>query len=113
MAVHSCDLQGTPEPVVIAGWEVTRNVCGVLVAMLQGQSWAPHLSTGCVVNVGTDPGAPYLPTCQVGIGQARCQLMVQGRDGAFVVVRGRESRSHGEGRQQVRSLGTGMSGDRR
>ena len=28
------------------GREVTRKVCGVLVAMLQGQSWAPNPSTG-------------------------------------------------------------------
>ena len=32
------------------------NACGVAVAMLSGNSWAPHSSIGCRVNVGTDPG---------------------------------------------------------
>ena len=31
----------TPVPGEVAGREATRNVCGVLVAMPQGQSWAP------------------------------------------------------------------------
>lgn len=33
-------------PVEVAGREATRNVCGVLVAMPQGQSWAPTPSIG-------------------------------------------------------------------
>lgn len=33
--------RATPEPGEVAGREATRNVCGVLVAMSQGQSWAP------------------------------------------------------------------------
>ncbi len=37
-------------------------------------------------------------------GKARCLLMRAGRDGAVVVLRGRESRPHGEGRQQDRGL---------
>ncbi len=37
---------------------------------------------------------------------------VHGRGGAGVVVRGRESRLHGEGRQQVRSLGAARPGGR-
>ena len=36
----------TPVPGEVAGREATRNVCGVLVAMPQGQSWAPTPSTG-------------------------------------------------------------------
>ena len=36
----------TPKPVRRAGGEATRKACGVLVARLQGNSWAPHLSIG-------------------------------------------------------------------
>ena len=38
----------------------------------------------------------------VSSGSARRRLSGQGRGGAVVVIRGRESRSHGEGRQRVR-----------
>jgi hypothetical protein len=103
----------TPKPEVIAGWEAPRKACGVLVAMLQGQSRAPHPSTGCVMNVGTVPGPPPPLAAQVSGGQTRCRLMVMGRDGALVVVRGRENRPHGEGGQQARSCGIGISGGRR
>ena len=41
------------------------------------------------------------PHCQGGGGQVRCRLMVAGWGGSAVVVRGRESRPHGEGRQRV------------
>jgi hypothetical protein len=51
------------------------------------------------MNVGTTPGLPA-----VG-GQARCRLLALGWGGAFVVVRGRESRPHGEGRQRICSVG--------
>ncbi len=37
-------------------------------------------------------------------GKARCLLMRAGRGGAVVVLRGRESRPHGKGRQQDRGL---------
>jgi hypothetical protein len=33
-------------------------VCGVAVAMLPGQSWAPNSSNGREVNVGTARGRP-------------------------------------------------------
>ena len=36
----------TPGPGEVAGREATRKACGVLVAMPQGQSWAPTPSTG-------------------------------------------------------------------
>ena len=39
-----------------AGLEATRKGCGVLVARLPGNSWAPIPSTGLVVNVGKAPG---------------------------------------------------------
>ena len=42
----------------VAGREATVKVCGVAVAMLQGQSWAPPPSNGSAVNVGTIPAVP-------------------------------------------------------
>ena len=36
----------TPKPFQIVGGEAMGKDCGVPVAMLQGQSWAPHSSTG-------------------------------------------------------------------
>ncbi len=89
--------------IAVVDREATVKVCGVTVAMLQGQSWAPHPSSGSEVNVGTNLVAPLahaLPACG---GKARCRLMPSGWDGGPVVVRGRESRLHGEGVQQVRS----------
>ena len=38
--------RATPEPFEDVGREATRKNCGVLVAMLQGQSWAPTPSIG-------------------------------------------------------------------
>ena len=66
-----------------------------------------------VVNVGTAPGLPSPPASQAGGGQVRCRLLAPERGGALVVVRGRESRPHGEGGQRVRSFETGMPGGRR
>ena len=77
--------------------------CGVAVAMLQEHSWAPTLSNGWKVNVGTIPPVPS-PAGIVPVGgKACCRLMPVGWGGGPVVVRGRESRSHGEGVQCVRS----------
>src|SRR5215218_7789279 len=50
------------------------------------------------MNVGTILGLP------AWCGQARCRLLALGWGGAFVVVRGRESRPHGEGRQRICSI---------
>jgi hypothetical protein len=88
------------------------NACGVAMAMLPGKSWAPHLSNGHLVNVGTVPGLPSLPVSQAGSGQVRRRLLGRGPGGVFVVVRDRESRSHGEGRQSLRSRGIGRVGGR-
>ena len=66
-----------------------------------------------VVNVGTIPTPPYPPPIQGGGGQVRRRLLAPGWDGALVVVRGRESRLHGEGGQRVRNAGTGTPGGRR
>jgi hypothetical protein len=55
------DVRGTLWPVRLAGREATVKVCGVAVAMLQGQSWAPTPSNGLRVNVGTIPAVPSRP----------------------------------------------------
>jgi hypothetical protein len=78
--------------------------CGVIVAMLQGHSWTPTPSMGSGVNVGTILVAPYSASSQLADGKARRRLMPSGWDGGPVVVRGRESRLHGEGVQRVRSF---------
>lgn len=80
------------------------NVCGVAVAMLQEHSWAPTPSNGWRVNVGTSPSVPSHHHATVLDGKARRRSMLVGRGGGPVVVRGRESRLHGEGVQRVRSI---------
>ena len=66
-----------------------------------------------MVNVGTVSEPPSSASGQLVDGQVHRQLMVLRRGGGFVVVRGRESRSHGEGTQRVRSRCEGMPGVRR
>lgn len=66
-----------------------------------------------MVNVGTILGLPSPTSSLLVGGQAHRRLMTRGWGGGSVVVRGRESRSHGEGTQQVRSDGIGMPGGRR
>jgi hypothetical protein len=79
------------------------NAYGVAVTMLQGQSWAPTPSNGWRANVGTILLAPERPGCLPGRSRkARCRLMSAGWGGGPVVVRVRESRTHGEGVQCVR-----------
>ena len=96
----------------LAGSEATVKVCGVVVARLQGKSWAPIPSNDHVVNVGTTSGSPSPPAGPVGGGQIHRRSMTPGWGGAAVVVRDRESRSHGQGRQRVRSVEAGRSGGR-
>ena len=76
-------------------------VCGVAVARLQEHSWTPTLSNGQKVNVGTVLLVPHRLATSQSAGKARCRLMPTGRGGGPVVVRDRESRSHGEGVQCV------------
>ena len=66
-----------------------------------------------MVNAGTVPVSPVLALTQGAGGQAHRQLMAPERGGGPVVVRVRESRTHGEGAQRVRSEESGMSGVRR
>jgi hypothetical protein len=59
---------------------------------------------------------PVLPTAaanQVVAGQVHRRLMAPGWGGGSVVVRGRESRPHGEGTQRVRNDAMAMAGVRR
>jgi hypothetical protein len=97
-----CCVRATSAPVEIAGGKAISNVCGVDVARPQEQSWAPHLSNGHEVNVGTVASVPSPPGRVLGGGNARCRRMPARWDGGPVVVRGRESRSHGEGVQRDR-----------
>jgi hypothetical protein len=85
-------------------------VCGVAVAMLQGHSWAPIPSNGQGVNVGTTPAVPSPASGLLVGGKARRRSMPLGWGGGLVVVRGRESRPHGEGAQRVRSSAADSGG---
>ena len=100
---HGIGGWGTPWLGDVAGREATVKACGVAVAMLQGHSWTSTPSNGSRVNVGTIPAAPSPVSSLLSGGKARRRLMLSGWDGGPVVVRGRESRSHGEGVQRVRS----------
>ena len=104
---------GLGSRMVPSGQEAMGKACGVPMAMLQGQSWAPRPPTGCVVNVGTLLGPPSPPVVRTGDGQACRRLLAPEGGGGPVVVRGRESRPHGEGGQQACRAGTGRSGGRR
>jgi hypothetical protein len=61
---------------------------------------------------GNRSWSAFPPGVQLGGGKACGLLMGQERDGGSVVVRGRESRPHGEGAQRARKEGTGMPGGR-
>ena len=94
----------------VADGEATVNACGVVVAMLQGHSWASTPSTGSGVNVGTIPMVPS-PASSLIVGGKICRRsMLPGWDGGPVVVRARESRVHGEGVQRVRSVNVDRGG---
>ena len=75
---------------------------------------AGHLSRQPVCGErGNRRRVAYPSASRVDGGKARRLLMARRRGGGSVVVRGRESRSHGEGTQRVRDAGTGMPGGRR
>jgi hypothetical protein len=77
------------------------------------RSWAPTPIERYMVNVGTISGSPSPPHNQCGDGQVRSRLMISEWDGGFVVVRGRESRLHGEGTQRASSDAMATAGVRR
>lgn len=98
---------GTPGSINVVGSEAAVKVCGVVAAMLQGHSWAPVPSNGSRVNVGTIPVVPDPDRSQRPGGKARRRPMRPGWGGGPVVVRDRESRSHGEGVQRDRRITAG------
>ena len=87
-------------------------VCGVTVARLQGHNWAPTLSSGLVVNVGTIPLVPFPASSQLVGGKTRRRSMLAGWDGGPVVVGAQESCVHGEGVQRVRGINADRGGRR-
>ena len=95
------------------GAGVTVKDCGVAVARAAGEELGTDPVYRLMVNVGTVARSPFLPVSQTGSGKACRLLMVWWWGGGSVVVRGRESRLHGEGTQRVCRDGTGMPGGRR
>jgi len=77
--------------------EAMVKVCGVTMAKPLGHSGAPSLTSASKVNVGTLSSVPHRHTT---VGKARSQPMPVTGGGGSVVVRGWESRPHGEGIQQ-------------
>jgi len=108
----------TPRLGDVASREATVKACGVAVAKPQGHSWAPPPSNGSRVNVGTIPMVPSLASSQLAGGKVCRRPMPLGWGGGPVVVRDRESRSHGpfrppgEGVQRIRSLHADREGRR-
>ena len=103
----------TPKPAIDVGGEAI----GESLRRTRGEAAGAELGADPIdrhmVNVGTVAESPSPASSQLVGGQARCQLMAPGRGGGSVVVRGRESRSHGEGTQRVSSVVAGMPGGRR
>jgi len=115
VAVRAEPTQGEATPIpghvgrVGGHTECLRRRCGEAA----GEELGADPADRYMVNVGTVSGSPSPPPIQGSGGQAHRQLMTRRRDGASVVVRARESRAHGEGRQQARNSGTAMPGARR
>ena len=111
-AAHARFAGRLPGRFVSAGGEATGKACGVPVARPQGAGLGTDPVDRRAVNVGTRPGLPFAPASRAGGGRARPSMSAVG-GGAVVVVRDRESRPHGEGRQLVRSGSAGMPGGHR
>ena len=107
------DGEATPKPVIDAGGEASGECLRRTRSEAAGAKLDADPIDRCMVNVGTVSGSPSPPPIQGGGGQAHRRLMGPGRGGGSVVVRGRESRSHGEGTQRVSSNGNAMPGGRR
>lgn len=89
--------------------EAMVKACGVTMAKPLGHSGAPSLTSVSKVNVGTLSSVSHR---HVAVGKARSQPMPTMGGGGPVVVRGRESRPHGEGVQQG-CMPNGIQGGRR
>ena len=114
-AVHAELTQGEATPIrgyvgpVGGHIECLRRRCGDAA----GEELGTDPVDRYMVNVGTISVSPNPPPSQGGGGQTRRRSMAWGWGGASVVVRARESRVHGEGRQRVRNSGTARPGARR
>jgi len=114
-AVHAELTEGDATPIpgnvgrVGGHTECLRRRCGDAA----GEELGTDPADRYMVNVGTVPEPPLPLPSQGGGGQTHRRLTARGWDGASVVVRARESRVHGEGRQQARNSGTAMPGVRR
>ena len=84
----------------VAAREAMEKACGVSMAKPLGHSWAPSLWNAAKVNVGTTPVVPPCHLSGMSGGNARRRPMLPEWGGGSVVVRGRESRPHGEVIQQ-------------
>ena len=93
--------------------EAVVTCCGVATAMSQGSSRVPPPPSDRQVNTGTVPGLPLSASPAWSGGWAHRLPIGWGWGGAAVVVRGRESRSHGEGRQWYREDSGGCNAERR
>jgi hypothetical protein len=113
--VHADPTGGNATPVSAAN--VGQEAIGESLRRTRGEAAGEELGADPadwhMVNAGTVSVPPFPPSGQDGGGQVHRRLRVPGRGGGSVVVRGRESRPHGEGAQRVRSAVTGMSGVRR
>jgi hypothetical protein len=88
---HGVAVGGTSWLVCLAGRKAIAKACGVAVAMLRGQSWAPTPSSGSRVNVGTIPPVPTVCPTRATAGKARRRPMLVGWGGGPVVVGGRKA----------------------
>ena len=114
-AVHADPVAGEATPTSVFSGRSGGHEEGL--RRTRGEAAGEELGTDPVnrlmVNVGTTLGSPSPLHGQCGGGQARCRLMAPGWGGVLVVVRGRESRLHGEGAQRVSSDAMAMAGGRR
>lgn len=128
--------RGTNSNLVDMGWAAVRTVLGQPAGITRtsvidvdvrghdeslrrsrGEAAAEELDTDPVnrnaVNVGTVSASPFSLCIPHEDGQVHRRLMSPRRGGGSVVVRGRESRLHGEGIQQDRRRGIDTPGGRR
>lgn len=81
----------------VAGQEATMKVCGVVVAIPQEHNWAPRLSNGLRVNVGTTSSTPSPLNIQLSGGKTSRRSISMTWGGGLVLVGGRESRPRAKG----------------
>ncbi len=114
-AAHADLVDGdvTPTPATYVGQEAIGEGLRRTRGEAAGEELGADPADWHMVNAGTVPVPPFPPPSRGGDGRAHRRLRASGWGGGSVVVRGRESRPHGEGTQRVRSAGAEMSGARR